>query len=198
MSTLCPKCGKDELYWLADWDEPYSYVAKAGGRAGQTIETTRKNHGNVNERGWVCVECDEQTVGEPPGFSPFLDRELIDRKAENLAQHLVTAGLISLPEMWYLELCGGYVAEKCNDIKTYDSYTVMQFVLECWANYDFLAHHGAEHCQGTGGHAAFWKNISDGVLAGNDPRDRCECGELATVYGDKNQCGACANRKATA
>jgi hypothetical protein len=117
----------------------------------------------TNEDGWKCCACDEKP-GEPPGFSPELDRKYIARKVFGLLDDLHNHDLVHVSNG-----CGGdsivaAVSERCRREGVYDQQSILAFILG----------------EDGGSHARYWKEISDGIIAGQDPRDRCHCGALAT------------------
>lgn len=118
----------------------------------------------TNEDGWKCCACDEKP-GEPPGFCPELDRKLIERKVFGLLDDLHNASLVYVSNG-----CGGdaivaSVAERCRSEGVYDQASILAFIVG----------------EDGGSHAKFWKAISDGIIAGKDPRGRCACGKLSSI-----------------
>ena len=124
---------------------------------------------HINEAGWKCADCGFQP-GEPPGFSPQTDREEIWTKVYCLLNDFSNADLINISNGSEGDYLTAIVADKCKHADRYDQYTILRFILE----------------EIQPGHADFWENISKGILAGKDPRDRCACGELATGRTHKN------------
>ena len=127
---------------------------------------------DCNEAGWICVNC-KHKPGEPPGFSPQTDRAEIARKVESVLLTLHESDVIYVSN----SDCGdGIVANvvgRCRDSGLFDQWTIARFILESEAP----------------SHAKYWKDISDGMLSGKDPRRRCHCGRLSTMtIGDRAYC----------
>jgi hypothetical protein len=116
----------------------------------------------VNETGWSCLECAEQP-GEPPGFCPELDRSHTTDKVESILMDLHESNLFNVSNGSEGERITETVAERCHELGRYDQNTIIAEILALRPS-----------------HAEYWKRIGDGVVAGNDPRDRCHCGALAT------------------
>jgi hypothetical protein len=123
---------------------------------------------DTNEEGWKCVGCNDRP-GEPPGFSPYLDRQLINIKAESLLMDLCRNDLIYISNNSEGEYLTASVAEKCRASNLYDQYSILHFILEVEAP----------------SHAEYWKQVSEGILKGSDPRKRCACGRLATSFSNE-------------
>ncbi len=116
----------------------------------------------TNEDGWRCLYCDHRP-GEPPGFSPHLDRSHIYEKVGGLLHDLCDVNLIFVSNATGADLLTSAVTDRCVKEQRFDQYSILLFLLE----------------EDTPGHAGYWKDISEGVLVGKDPRDRCHCGKLA-------------------
>ena len=123
-----------------------------------------KEGGSPNEQGWRCVVCDERP-GEPPGFSPHLDREETYRKVSGILMDLCDDGFIYVSSGTAGDGMTVHVAEKCHETGVYDQYTIIRLLMES--------------CDG---HADYWKRISEGVISGNDIRERCFCGALSVWW----------------
>ncbi len=121
---------------------------------------------DCNERGWRCCRQDDcgHRPGEPPGFDPERDRHLIDMKVEAILMDLATHDFVYLSNSGCGEGVAASVAERCKRHERYDQWSVLLYIMQVLAP----------------GHGDYWKRISDGILAGEDPRDRCHCGELST------------------
>jgi hypothetical protein len=127
---------------------------------------------NPNEAGWQCPACGHRP-GEPPGFSPELDRKLIEIKAGGLLMELTMAELIYVSNGSSGELLTARVADRCVRENRYDQYSILLYLLEIT----------------TESHAEYWQEISENILKETDIRDRCHCGKLATSWtGDKGYC----------
>lgn len=129
----------------------------------------------TNENGWICCMCDEKP-GEPPGFSPWLDRQQIDVKVNCIMLMLHGEGggppYITISNGSEGEAIAGAVVDRCNETGRYDQYSIIQYIFEAQS-----------------GHGDYWQKISKGVLSGNDHRKRCHCGELSTcISGGKHFC----------
>lgn len=132
----------------------------------------------TNEDGWKCWMC-EHKPGEPPGFAPALDRSEIRMKVFGILHDLHDAGIIYISNSSQGDSLEYHIANRCRMEERFDSYSIALFILEAM----------------TDSHAAFWKKISEGVLSGNDPRKRCDCGKLAIASsygGGKEPRHACA------
>ena len=129
----------------------------------------------TNEAGWRCCHCDHKP-GEPPGFSPQLDREQIDTKVGSILLDLHNGNFVHVSNGTGGEVLTEMVAERCKAEGRYDQYSIALFILEAM----------------TARHAAYWREISDGIIAGKDPRPRCDCGKLPSIYTDgKQYCWEC-------
>lgn len=127
----------------------------------------------INEEGWKCLDGDHLLPGEPDGYRPDLDRSHTEDKVYGIMNDLHEGQFIHISNGSHGDFITSQVVQRCKDTELYDQVSIMQFVIEV-----------AED-----GHAQFWKKIGDGVMSGNDPRDRCRCGKLATVYsGTGNHC----------
>jgi hypothetical protein len=129
---------------------------------------------DCNEAGWKCVGCGQLMPGDPPGFRPDLDRSEIRIKTGGLLHDLCDAKLVYVSNSSQGDYVESVVAERCTREGIYDQYSILLFLLE----------------QLTPPHQKYWKEVSDGVIEGRDPRRRCSegCGRLATVYADKDYC----------
>jgi len=120
----------------------------------------------AQERGWKCVDCDWQP-GDPPGFSPEHDRSHLPTKVKCILNDLHEASIIYVSN----GECGYRLADlvtlQCRARNHYDSVSIARAILEY---------------EGSDDHAKFWRDVSDGILAGKDPRNRCRCGKLATAW----------------
>ena len=72
------------------------------------------------------------------------------------------------------------VATECQEKHRYDQLFIFSQILDA---------------VGAQSHSDFWKKINDGVAAGEDPRDRCACGKLATSWSNTGpaRCSDCCN-----
>jgi hypothetical protein len=133
----------------------------------------------ANEQGWRCVAC-EHTPGEPAGFSPAHDREHIDRKVGGILMDLHNAEIIYVSNGSGGDSLTAHVADRCRAENTYDSMSIARMILDR---------------AGDARHATFWREISDGIIAGNDPRGRCACGALGkiTTWKDQKRVVACSH-----
>jgi hypothetical protein len=118
-----------------------------------------------NEEGWECGEC-QSKPGEPEGYCPELDRDHLYDKVYALLLFLCG----EMGGYKFLSISNGAEGEyltqdivgKCRELGMYDQTTICRLAFEADQS-----------------HAEYWKEISDGILSGNDPRDRCHCGKLA-------------------
>lgn len=116
-----------------------------------------------NERGWMCMECNRRP-GEPAGYCPELDRDKLADKVESLLMQL-SREFVSISNNDHGERICSVVTDRCGELRRYDQYTI------CREIFASLSSHGD-----------YWKEITDGILAGSDPRSRCDCGKLSTVW----------------
>lgn len=124
-----------------------------------------------NEAGWRCAQCCLPMPGEPPGFSPELDRSEIGEKVEAIAQFLQAYELLYFSNSTEGVCAVREIAMDCKALGLYDQYSIIRLL----AGYD--------------NHADYWKDLSEKILSGNDPRRRCVCGKLASSFpGDKAYC----------
>lgn len=133
----------------------------------------------VNEDGWKCVDCGAQP-GEPPGFSPVHDRERLFHKVDGILRDLHEAGIIHVSSGSEGMAIAEAIEARCRDLGLYDQYTIASQILLALAER----------------HAKYWAKVSDGILSGSDPRERCACGALGTVKSgnDPWQCHDCYRR----
>jgi hypothetical protein len=118
----------------------------------------------INEDGWRCIYCNSRP-GEPPGFSPHLDRSHIYEKVRGVLHELCVANLISVSNGTGADLLIAKVCDRCVREMRFDQCSILFYLAEeKWKD-----------------HAEYWKKVSEGILAGKDPRDRCHCGKLANV-----------------
>lgn len=140
---------------------------------------------DCNETGWHCLGCDHKP-GEPPGYSPHLDRSHTDEKIASI--------LMSLHMQDFVYVSNGTegadieveVARRCHRDAAFDQLSIIGFIV------DELGRGGK--------HAAYWREIGEGVISGNDKRNRCACGALATCAscsadGWVHRCSACSSRE---
>lgn len=127
----------------------------------------------VNENGWRCCYC-EHKPGEPEGYDPKLDRELVETKCHAILSDLHSAGIVYVSNSSHGDSIVAYIVAECGREELYDQYSIAMFILQALQR----------------SHAKYWKPISEGILAGKDPRARCWCGALATIYiGHEKRCG---------
>jgi hypothetical protein len=117
-----------------------------------------------DEAGWRCAFC-EHKPGEPAGYSPQLDRELIGRKVYGVLTTMADADIVYVSNGSEADHMVAMVARLCVDTATYDSETIARMLIEIRAN---------------DAHAKFWRDRGESILAGKDNRNRCHCGALAT------------------
>lgn len=119
----------------------------------------------TNEDGWRCIYCDHHP-GEPPGFSPQLDRELIGLKVGAILHDACNAHLISVSNGSDGDCLSALIADKCVRADRFDQYSILFYLL----------------AEMTPSHAEHWREVSDGIIAGANKRNRCHCGKLATLH----------------
>ncbi len=128
----------------------------------------------TNEEGWRCCGCGKKP-GEPPGFCPELDRALIHRKVFGILHDLHDSNVVYLSNSSMGEAIEACVAARCVEELRFDQYSIVLFILESL----------------TPSHAKYWADLSEAIVAGNDSRRRCYCGQLATSSsGAKYSCSA--------
>jgi len=122
-----------------------------------------------NEDGWRCCYCEDRP-GEPHGFSPQHDRDDIENKVYGILSDLDTAKIIYVSNSSHGWSIVAIIVRRCREADVYDQYSIASWILETM----------------TESHAKYWKEIGDGVVAGNDPRERCHCGKLANCFGSSD------------
>lgn len=120
---------------------------------------------DTNEEGWRCCSC-AYRPGEPQGFSPELDRSHTYQKVMGILLDLHNGDFVHVSNGTHGECLQEMVTERCRREGIYDQYSITLFLLEAL----------------TASHQKYWKEVSDGVIAGKDPRRRCPCGALATSF----------------
>ena len=123
------------------------------------------NPTKLNEEGWSCVNCGF-VPGEPPGFCPQLDMEELPQKIEAILLFLTgdtgPSRLVHVSNSSHGESIICSVYEWCCNSGRRDAKSIIHVIFD--------------DC----GHSEYWAKIRDGVLSGNDVRDRCRCGALST------------------
>jgi hypothetical protein len=117
----------------------------------------------TNENGWRCVFCKDQP-GEPPGFSPELDRSRLEFKVFALLNDLTNSDLVYVSNGTGGDAIVGDVESRCRKEQRYDQYSILLFILDVM----------------TERHALYWSKVSEAIVAGKDERERCYCGKLST------------------
>lgn len=117
-----------------------------------------------NETGWKCADCDFKP-GEPPGYSPQHDRDLIRDKCWCLLHDLVDAELVSVSNSDHGESLASRAASIARYERRFDQESIVAILTRL--------------CAGDG---SFWRDQHEKILAGQDPRERCACGQLANCY----------------
>ena len=120
---------------------------------------------SINEAGWRCTSC-KLRPGEPAGYDPHLDRAELERKIGGLLLDMDHHKLISVSNGSHGDHIEWSVAKRCREAGLYDQSTIILYIVE----------------EMQPGHAAYWQRISDGVVADADPRERCHCGALASIW----------------
>ena len=120
-----------------------------------------------NERGWKCDSCDFKP-GEPPGYDPQRDRSDIREKVHAVLFQLHLTDIVYVSNSDHGEWLAAEVATRCVREDTFDQLSIVRFLCEALDD--------------DGKHSAHWRDQAQGILAGNDPRERCACGALATVF----------------
>lgn len=119
----------------------------------------------ATETGWQCASCAHKP-GEPPGFSPEADRKHTRLKVEAALMSLHDCSLVYVSNGEHGDWTVTRVAKRCAELDAYDQLTIVRLICEALDDT----------------HAAYWRKIATGVLTGNDKRDRCHCGALATAW----------------
>lgn len=119
---------------------------------------------SINEDGWHCFFCSVKP-GEPAGYSPQIDRDLLEEKIEQIISTLHDSQLLYISNNDYAIYLINAVKNLCQENKKFDQYSIVEYIFR------ELSDHGD-----------YWKIIGDNILAGNDQRARCLCGQLATCF----------------
>lgn len=117
------------------------------------------------EAGWQCF-CGGKPPGDPAGYSPWLDRSEIRTKVSVVLMVMHASGLIYMSNNDHGDNVIAHVAHHCQESGCFDQYTIIAEIMR----------------QINATHAKRWKEIGSGVITGNDPRERCHCGKLATSF----------------
>jgi hypothetical protein len=134
-----------------------------------------KGHAAANETGWHCPACGV-APGEPPGYSPELDKRELQEKVASVLMALHNAGIVYVSNGSAGDGIAHAVAGALTRTGDFDQYTIARSVLD-------LMH---------GSHQEYWRKVGDGIRAGKDTRERCACGKLADVWsGGVRQCSGC-------
>ena len=118
----------------------------------------------INEAGWKCCGCGYRP-GEPAGFDPQRDRDDIYGKCFAILTDLADSNLLSVSNGSMAESMALSAARKCREAGLYDQTTIIRLLAEINSS-----------------HADYWRDVSEGILAGRDPRARCDadgCSRLA-------------------
>ena len=115
----------------------------------------------TDEAGWHCSECGGLMPGEPPGYSPQLDRIAIGSKVDSILQELHMQDFVYVSNSTDGDSTVHVVSEACKNLGAYDQITIIKLI-----------------CNGHG-HRKYWTELGEAILAGKDPRSRCWCGKLA-------------------
>lgn len=126
---------------------------------------------STNEDGWKCANCGDRP-GEPAGFSPALDRLLIDIKVGGLLNDLCDHDFIHVSNGTGGDILTDIITKRCVAENLFDQYSILMFILE----------------SETPSHAKYWADVSESILAGRDKRDRCACGKLVAIIGTGKWC----------
>ncbi len=118
----------------------------------------------ASERGWVCTDC-QGHPGEPPGFSPQADRSHTREKVSAVLMAMHDAGIVYVSNGDQGDWVTHSVAKRCAVEDTHDQTSIARYICDIMAD---------------ARHAAYWREVAQGVLTGNDKRPRCHCGALAT------------------
>lgn len=117
----------------------------------------------TNENGWRCLHCTDKP-GEPPGFSPQLDRSRLEFKVFALLNELHNTDLVYVSNGTMGDSLVNAVAARCLNERRFDQYSILFFILDLM----------------TESHALYWSKVSEAIVNGKDQRNRCHCGKLAT------------------
>jgi hypothetical protein len=132
----------------------------------------------ANEEGWKCCACEERP-GEPPGYSPELDRSHLETKIHGILLDLDTHGFVYVGSGSNGESIVSAVARGCRESSVFDQYSIAMLILSGM----------------TATHALYWQRIGQAIIDGRDERPRCWCGQLATLWShDENAPGIPDNR----
>lgn len=131
-----------------------------------------------NEDGWGCPDCGHVLPGEPPGYSPQLDREETVSKVDSILQHLHHWDFIHISNSSEGDSAVHFIAGLCHELGLFDQLSIITLI-----------------CQHKGS-AKYWRELGEAILNGRDPRRRCDCGKLATRFqGDRAWCSDACQKK---
>lgn len=132
-----------------------------------------------NEDGWRCCACNYRP-GEPAGYSPTLDRLELDVKVGDIQMAMYNSELTYFSNAVHGDSVTDQVVRQCRELGQYDQRTIAILILDA----------------GHSSHAKYWRELGDAIVAGNDPRTRCNCGALATSFGRIAVCSECSEKRA--
>lgn len=129
-----------------------------------------------NEDGWEFTCGHDHKPGEPAGYCPGLDWRHLKDKVQDILLHL-SGQLGGAP---FLHVSSGtdgailveMVAKRCHEDGQRDQWTIIFRIFEALLS---------EREDGRS-HGKYWQRVGDGVRSGDDIRDRCSCGALATSW----------------
>lgn len=117
-----------------------------------------------DEQGWRCVDCDLRP-GEEPGYSPEHDRDLLRTKVGCVLHDLADANIVSVSNSSHGEGVTDAATARCREWRRFDQESIAMVLLLILA-----------------GDGAYWREMHEKILGGDDPRKRCHCGKLAHIY----------------
>jgi hypothetical protein len=116
----------------------------------------------ANEQGWRCANCNFQP-GEPPGYSPLHDRDLLHVKVWSILDDLHNHEIVYISNGSEGDVLVRDATTRCREERVVDQESIARVLLQIVA-----------------GDGKYWREKHEQFLAGNDPRDRCRCGALST------------------
>lgn len=105
----------------------------------------------INEDGWMCADCLVRP-GEPPGFSPELDRSHLYVKVDNLLRELMEAKLVHVSNSSEGDWITREAMAVCRSACTYDQYSILAAILGHMAK----------------PYAEYWKSAGERTMEGKD------------------------------
>lgn len=119
---------------------------------------------SCNESGWTCTICNMKAPGDPPGYRPDLDRKEVKEKVRAVLMTMHETDLIYVSNSDHGEGIIGSVARACIKAGMFAQSSIIHRII------------------GGMDDGKSWKEQASRIEAGNDSRERCHCGALATSF----------------